>query len=270
MLVENKLIINQGFKPINPLQCGRCSCSSGYGYGPAMRKFWLLHFVISGKGKLINERGCHEVTENTMFVIRPFETVTYTADESDPWSYIWIGFSTELPPPRIITSEDTVYAPYLRESFVSAYSDDYFAEGNTGGAYESFLCGVIWQIFGKLSYGFIDRMSVYECYIRPAISIMKTDYASEMTVSGIAARLHISRGYFTEIFKAEIGVSPKKYLYEIRMKKAADLILRNGVTLTVAASSVGYPDTFAFSRAFKAYYGCTPTEYKRKAENVKK
>ena len=263
---RNKLIINSGFKPINPMQCGKCQCPSGYGYGPAMRKFWLLHFVISGKGRLINSKGCYDVSENQMFVIRPYETVTYVADKNDPWNYIWIGFTTEMDPPPILHSEDTIYAPYLREIFISAYHDEFFADENTNGAYERFLCGVIWQIFGKLMHSSSKRLSVYECYIRPAISIMKTDYHSAMTVSDIAARLHISRGYFTEIFKSETGVSPKKYLNDIRMKKVADLIVRNGASLTVAASSVGFPDVFTLSRAFKAYYGCTPTEYKRKNE----
>lgn len=261
---KSKLIINRGLKPINPIQCGQCQCPPGYGYGPSVRKFWLLHFVISGKGRLINERGSYDLSENQIFVIRPYETATYVADETEPWDYIWIGFSAENDAPPILNSNDVIFAPYLRELFISAFYDDFFSDENTGGAYESFLCGIIWQMFGKLMYGSIGNLSVYESYIRPAISIMRSDYPNSITVSDIASRLHISRGHFSKIFKEETGVSPKKYLNDIRMKKAAELIVRNGMSLTVTASTVGYPDVFTLSRAFKAHYGCNPTEYKLK------
>lgn len=265
----SKLIINQDFKPINPLQCGMCKCPTGYSFGPAMRKFWLLHFVTSGKGKFINERGSREVTENQMFVIRPYETATYTADENDPWTYIWIGFRADAVPPALM-SEDVISAPYLKDLFLSAYKDDFFSDGNTDGAYESFLCGVIWQMFGKLRYAPQKQASVYEMYIMPAISIMKSDYPNPITVSDIAERLHISRGYFSRVFMEETGVSPKKYLNGIRMKKAAELITDSGLSLTVAASSVGYPDVFTLSRAFKMHYGCSPTEYIKSHSKTKR
>jgi len=54
--------------------------------------------------------------------------------------------------------------------------------------------------------------------------------------------------------------SPREYLATLRMNKAAELLC-GGFGVTVVAASVGYPDVFSFSRAFKNYYGLPPTEY---------
>ena len=49
--ISRKFIIDQNLTPINPLQCGRQECPPGQSYGPIVRDIWILHFVMSGKGK---------------------------------------------------------------------------------------------------------------------------------------------------------------------------------------------------------------------------
>ena len=263
---SRKLIINRDLAPINPVQCGRQRCPASYSFGPSVRDFWLWHFVISGKGSFTNSRGVFEVGEGSLFVIRPNETTYYKADENDPWSYIWIGFTAEK---GLIQIEDTsvIYAPYLEESFVSAFGEGSFENVNTHGAYEHYLCGKIWQILGLIMREKSAPESAYESYVLPAISIMRSEYNTPLTVSEIAERLHVSKGYFFDIFKEHTGIPPKKYLLEIKMKKASELLVSRGLTATATASALGYPDVFAFSRAFKAYFGISPSEFVKKAHS---
>jgi AraC-like DNA-binding protein len=41
----------------------------------------------------------------------------------------------------------------------------------------------------------------------------------------------------------------------------ASSLLEKGTRVTVTANSVGYTDMFTFSKAFKSYYGLSPSEY---------
>lgn len=261
---SRRLIYDHDLKPINPVQCGRQKCPPSYAFKPLVRDFWLLHFVISGKGVLTNARGTHTVKKNEMFVMRPQEKATYRADAEDPWEYVWIGFYTTHPMPHLLETHDVISVPYLKPLFESAHSAEGFENGNTFGAYEHYLCGIIWQILGALMNRSPKDNNVMDTYIRPAINMMQHNYWYRITVSDIAAQLHISKGYFSEIFKKETGVSPKKYLNDLRMKQAAKYLTEGEHNVTTVAASVGFPDVFVFSRAFKQHYHCSPSEYAKR------
>lgn len=258
---RSKIVINKGFKPINPIQCGDERCLPSHSFGPAIRDHYLLHYVISGKGRFQTEKGQYSVFEDQIFIIRPYEITYYEADASDPWSYVWIGFTSEVELPPELDSADVIIAPELKELFMNAASDQCYNAGSTGGAYECFLTGIIWQMIGMLKKRGENLTKLGEGYVSSAMSIIHSEYQTALTVDMIASRLHINRSYFSDIFKKVVGVSPKRYLDSFRMKKAAELLVTKGTSVTVTAISVGYGDVFTFSRAFKNHFGVSPSEY---------
>ena len=49
--MEHSIIIkDEGFSDLNPLQFGYESCNKSHFFGPAVRTYWLIHFVVSGSG----------------------------------------------------------------------------------------------------------------------------------------------------------------------------------------------------------------------------
>jgi AraC-like DNA-binding protein len=82
-----------------------------------------------------------------------------------------------------------------------------------------------------------------------------------ITVEAIASRLGLNRSYFSTLFKRTTGVSPKRYLFDYRMRIAGTLLREKRTAVSVAANSVGYGDIFNFSKMFKRAYGCSPLEY---------
>ena len=258
---KSKIVANHRMKPINPVQCGHHKCDSGHDFGPATRHYWLLHFVVSGKGEFQTARGKYSLGAGDMFIIKPYEITYYKADNDNPWEYFWIGFCSDNPPPPALASNDTIHAPNLERYFLDAYycSDMEGADGDDSGAYESYLCGVVWQIFGVLTRFGQARESSAERYVRAAVSAIEAEYSSGITASSLAERLHLNRSYFAVIFKQFTGMSPHKYLTEYRMRRAEELLNVHGYSVTVTAISVGYPDVFAFSRAFKRHFGYAPS-----------
>ena len=68
-------------------------CQSSHRFGPSLRDNYIVHFVISGKGRYTVNDTTHHLAEGDFFLIRPNELVDYEADVQDPWEYYWIGFS---------------------------------------------------------------------------------------------------------------------------------------------------------------------------------
>ncbi len=66
--------------------------------------------------------------------------------------------------------------------------------------------------------------------------------------------------YLKQKFKEETGVSIGKYIRDLRMSKALDLVVLNKLTTKEVAYKLGYTDVGYFARLFKAKYGYTPSE----------
>ncbi len=256
----DKLVINKGFGDINPILCGAENCDKKNFFGPASRSYWLLHFVISGKGTFVTPRGRTAVKKNDIFVIRPYEITYYEADETDPWKYIWIGFFAGIRLPSLLTTSDVIYAPSLMRTFEQCLSAPDSSSGTEG--YEELLCSAVWNIISFARQNEHSHDEEYSHYIKPALDIMEAEYCNGISVAEIAARLHLNRSYFSMIFRKNMKKTVAEHLSELRMERAAKLLTEYGYSVTVTAASVGYQDVFTFSRAFKKRFGVSPSEYR--------
>ena len=98
---------------------------------------------------------------------------------------------------------------------------------------------------------------------------MNSEYVNGITVQQVADRLNLDRSYFYSIFKAQMGVSPQKYLINLRLERAAELLTVYGESPSTAGISVGYPDLYHFSKIFKQHFGVSPRKYQQDYQQTK-
>jgi YesN/AraC family two-component response regulator len=82
-----------------------------------------------------------------------------------------------------------------------------------------------------------------------------------------AEKTGLSAGYLSRIFKEYSGKGFLEYLTDVRMKKACEFLDDYHNKSYDVAYHVGYENPKNFSRAFKAYYGKTPSEYRKQNTN---
>ena len=243
-------------KRINPVQFGYQDCAPSHCFGPAVRTFWLLHYVVSGKGIFTKNSRTSEVSSGEIFVIPPWVETYYEADDTDPWSYVWVGFEAEELP---VVLPDVIHCPEAGAIF----EDMKLCRERDNGR-SAFLCTKIWELFTLLDEARPAELD----YVDRALSIIHSEYMMGIGVEQIAQKLSLNRSYLYAIFKKKVGVSPAEYLFRHRMKVAAELLSSGNKTVTVTANSVGYTDIFNFSKMFKRHYGVSPNEWAKKKRNT--
>lgn len=100
-----------------------------------------------------------------------------------------------------------------------------------------------------------------------ALALMLARSGEGWTVAALARAAGLSRAAFARQFQRRFGISPMRYLADLRMREAARLLSETDATLALIAAEVGYESEFAFSRAFKRHSGEAPGSYRRKTLN---
>lgn len=253
----NVIVKDEKYSGLNPVVFGYEQCAPSHSYGPAVRTYWLIHFVVSGCGYYAIGGRRYKVELGEMFVIPPYEETYYEADSKHPWNYTWIGFTADSRLPCELG--DTVRCPEALRIFGSMKSC-----ANMGNGQSAFLNARLWELFAVLLE---NEKQNYDC-IDKALDCIHSEYMHEITVEQIAKRVNLDRSYFSTLFKKKTGLPPKQYLLNYRMSIAASLMTQNGKSVSVAAYSVGYTDVFNFSKMFKRCYGASPSEYAKKKSTV--
>lgn len=78
----------------------------------------------------------------------------------------------------------------------------------------------------------------------------------------LAEQVGLSRFHFTRAFKTTFGIPPYKYLLDLRIRKAAELLRSTQTPITAIALEVGFSCSSEFARAFRQAMNCTPREFR--------
>lgn len=94
-----------------------------------------------------------------------------------------------------------------------------------------------------------------------AKKMMEDMYYEEISLTELAAESRLSPFHLIRVFKAETGLTPHRYLSQVRVRRAEQLI-RGGSGLADAAYGVGFADQSHLNRQFKGITGVTPGAYR--------
>lgn len=249
-----QFMINDGRDDTLVLFTGEHECDKGYSFGPYIREHYLIHFCISGKGTILDKHGEHRVKAGELFIIRPGEVTTYTADEREPWHYIWIAFSGSIGD-RLLDIKTVNKTP---EGIAERLASLVDIEEDSSLLYKSIVYELIYRLTtnseGENDYR--DKLSKIRRYI-------KYNYMQRLRISEIAAEFGFDRSYLYRSFKMRYGIGVKEYIIKVRLERAREL-LRSGYNVGESAHLVGYEDEFNFSKTFKQYFGISPAQMKNK------
>lgn len=93
-----------------------------------------------------------------------------------------------------------------------------------------------------------------------------THFRRRLSLSDAARHAYVSPSHLSHLLKREAGTSFLRLLTELRLDHARRLLIdRPRLTVTRVAAESGFTDLRQFQRAFKAHFGCTASELRRRA-----
>ncbi len=152
-----------------------------------------------------------------------------------------------------IPNDPAVFSKLFREIF------DTWNKKELGYKYKSssILCEIFAQCYIQ---NYVSKSQISK--IHNSVEYLLKNYKKrDLSIREIADKSFMSEVYFRKLFKEEYGVSPQKYIINLRIQNAVGLISTGYYSLKDVAYMSGYNDYKYFSVEFKKNVGVSPSEY---------
>lgn len=227
--------------------------------------YFELNFITSGKTRMkLNERIINYDSYDFILIPPQMKHVLYWSEYDKFNNYvIWFRMKGNMP--------DMAHALKLH---------DYDGEVQR-------LCAEIFRLYTLGDKGQTDIISAYLyavlLHMRGGM-VMNTERSAErkkdrigdairyinlnimkkpLSVRKIAEEIGYSPAHFAREFHRQIGVSPVKYLIDVRLAQAKRLLVETGYSVQDVSDMLFYDDPMYFSRQFSKMIGMPPTEYRK-------
>jgi len=265
------------FVDLSLLHVGTHECAPMHCYGPAIRNYYLFHYIRTGKGDFHyhNEKGEHisyRLGAGQGFFCWPGLQHTYIADKDEPWSYCWVGFdgvkAEGILAQTGINANQPIYTPHHKPGHQDVETAIMKIFDHRNGTHLE-LMGYLYLLLHALTEGSAHSKKVaingaWEFYAQEIVVFIEENYHREIGMKDISALCNLDKNHLGKIFKNVMGATFRDYLIAYRINKASELMRNTHHTIGEISAMVGYTNMFNFSRAFKALIGESPRKWRER------
>ncbi|WP_338733647.1 helix-turn-helix domain-containing protein [Mangrovimonas cancribranchiae] len=109
----------------------------------------------------------------------------------------------------------------------------------------------------------------HNSFLSEAKSLVLDQISNEQFgVSELAEAMHMSRSNLLRKIKKHTGLSASRFIREIRLQKAAELLLKTDMTASEVSFEVGFGNPSYFTKCYREYFGYPPGETKSRASDI--
>ena len=270
-----KKYVKENFE-MNVDECGIEQGIPGLGYNYEVLKNAVIHYVTKGYGTFKFNGKVYNLKQGDIFILLKGMQVEYVASIDDPWEYYWIGFSgsnaneylnrTSITNSCVANCKENSKIPQIilnmceiSKTYNPSSSDDILLLKE--------LYSLLYALIEEFPKPFEYKDKELHKYIQDDLNFINSHYMHSITVQEIADYVNLSRSYLYKMFIKNLGISPQRYLINLRMYKATLLLKGTKLPIGEVESSVGYSDSLLFSKTFSKHFSMSPLNYRNNQVN---
>lgn len=264
-LYEKKIINDNEFPVELFINSAR---KKGQYFPPHWHEHIELHYVLNGTSKITCNNKSYESSKGGLIIVNGNELHEGYCKSNELDCIVMIfeigDFSKELANQNVIFQSLIEQDKVIQDLMLGIYNE--YKENKI--AYKLSSKGMVYQLIAYLMRNYVvASLSDSKNNIRTqnlirlnkVLLYIEEHYTEPISNLELASLIHLSVDRFNHIFKDSIGMSPLKYINEVRIKKSKHLLKTGEYTVSEVAITVGFNDINHFGRMFKKKYGYTPS-----------
>ena len=219
-----------------------------------------LHYIFKGNCRLKYGEEVLELSEGDLAVINGNELHRGIGGECD---YICL-----IIPPGFFVQSHSIFERVIHDEYVSELIEKIYKLNTRGDSADMLevrgnMCFLLSHMIRKYTVmqlgdtvysGHVNKLN----RVNETINYMNNNYDKPLSTKALAATVHLSEGYFCQIFKEVTGKTAMEYLNGLRVDKAEKMLKKTEMAVTEIAYCCGFEDANYFSRIYKKYKGVSP------------
>jgi AraC-like DNA-binding protein len=229
--------------------------------------FFFIQYTLSGHGYYESNNKTYRITPGTAFLaIKSIPYIYYFKDDADRWEFIWLNMRGESG--AVIFRElFNEFGPVIRldRKTLSVQTILKFIQKGRDKIKKDIyqLSGSCYQFLLQLHEDLRTQGSMEtRTRIDQITEYMRIHLHESLDVSQLSPVFGYSREHFTRFFRQATGISPGKYLNNLRLERAKELLRSTGDNLDRIAEKSGLTNSNYLCRIFRQKLGITPSQYK--------
>lgn len=235
---------------------------------------FLLTLITRGEGVQTLNGEDIPFSPGRIFILSPADFHKNTLREGESYDYYGVKFPYELLDRRLsglcalnklpITAKLSDGAFDVAKQIFERLIEE-FREGSERVANQLYLQTMVEQliIIALREYSEGDS-SLQSAFLNRALGYLYTHFYESITIGDAAEYMGYTPNYFNTVFKNSLGVPFGKYLRELRLTYASNLLKSCEMPITEVAMESGFENSAHFSRSFHEKFGISPKEYRKK------
>ena len=248
--------------------------SHDYHWDNRVRKnsYVLLQYTISGKGSFQTPDHTYPQQAGDLFLVQvPGDSQYSLPDDSECWDVLYLEFSSECLPllyhihlscgPAFHLEASSTLPEQMKQLYADAISNQLASVFDNSKAAYAFLLDLA------------DYALEHPALSSPRVTLAKNYldshyYTTDLNLDEVADAIGLSKYHLCREFNHLYGISPGKYLANLRLQKSCALLLQSRQhTIAEIASMVGFSNDNYFCKVFRKAFGTTPTQYRLQNQN---
>ena len=248
--------------------------SHDYHWDNRVRKnsYVLLQYTISGKGSFQTPDHTYPQQTGDLFLVQvPGDSQYSLPDNSEYWDDLYLEFSSECLPllyhihqscgPAFHLEASSTLPEQMKQLYADAISNQLASVFDNSKSAYAFLLDLA------------DYALEHPALSSPRVTLAKNYldshyYTTDLNLDEVADAVGLSKYHLCREFNHLYGISPGKYLANLRLQKSCALLLQSRQhTIAEIASLVGFSNDNYFCKVFRKAFGTTPTQYRLQNQN---
>ena len=222
-------------------------------------------FHLSGHTTIYYNDAVVETYPGTITFLPRGKTDRYEVVQHERGSFIDVFFNTDFPVVDRACSVNVRDNEHITLLFKKLFA--HWIDKEDG--YRFKCLSLLYSVFAELTKSYYSPKQHYDL-IKPAVDAIHENFSTkELTTEQLAKLCGISVSYLKQLFSKTYSMPPRKYIINLKIKNACELLKHGGYSISQVAALCRYSDVYFFSRQFKEYMGITPTQFIKKYRSSK-